>query len=184
MELYSAESIAALLAAFVNRPASMSGKTGTPFTRGGEQRSQRSRPQSLSVEQAPRVAENRPRPVSSTGKSRRVVSENASPPMEEEEELPDPIEDKKVIDKALQDRKMCFFQARGLNCPHQMKKRGCRYSHDSIIVPLGYYADSTVSALEAADEAAADMARVYGVEPTASSDTSSTIVDTPHHNSS
>lgn len=73
VELDKADAFSTLLAAFANRPASVPGRTGTPYTRGGEARSQTARPQSLPVEQAPHIAVNRSRPTSSSGKQRCVT---------------------------------------------------------------------------------------------------------------
>ena len=101
------------VAAFANVRASTPGAHGTPFVsrKGGRD----DRPYNRSREKA----DNR----------------------KEGEELPSPEAEDRVIIDALRQRRVCFFHARGSECPHKDAATGreCRFSHDEDVVPYGLY---------------------------------------------
>ena len=101
------------VAAFSNVRASTPGAHGTPFvSRKGDRND---RPYNRSREKA----DNR----------------------KEWEELPSPEAEDRVIIDALRQRRVCFFHARGSECPHKNAATGreCRFSHDEDVVPYGLY---------------------------------------------
>jgi len=66
---------------------------------------------------------------------------------EEWDELPSPDAEDKVIIDALRQRRVCFFHARGSDCPHKSTAGGgrCRFSHDEDVVPYGLYPRKTTA---------------------------------------
>ena len=81
-----------------------------------------------------------------------------------ESELPHPDNDQEVINQAIRRRNVCFYHARGDTCPHQ--QAGCRFSHDSTVIPFGYYPRNKIVALT--ELTRVEMEQAYGESTTPS----------------
>ena len=138
------------VAAFDNRAASKPGATGTPFQNKPQKRVRRSSGSGsdASLESSSRAP-----------KTRRTGSAAASP-LSDEEELPEPNDSPEVIFKAVKRRKVCFFYATGVKCPHNGGGRRCLFKHDDPIITYGYYATQQPPTREEVANLA--MLRAYG----------------------
>ena len=121
------------LAAYASRPVSLPGKGGTPFVPTAPRSSGGSRTK------APR-ATNTAFGRNQGGRersSREDGGRRRSGPTKEPLPLPAANASKQDIEVALKSRNICFFHARGLQCPFQ--ESGCRFSHDEDDLAFGFY---------------------------------------------
>lgn len=132
----------AQVAAFNNKAASTPGGTGTPF-----------RARATGSRKAP-----------SRSRLAQASENDATDTPEEEEELPEPSDNKELIYNAIRKRKVCFFHAKGAKCPFKKLPSGCKFSHDDRIIPFGMYRPpDIVYAMTPFASAETDMKRAYGV---------------------
>ena len=147
-----------LMGAFANVPASTPGRHGTPFI--AKKRARRNEPPQVKRPFARREGTPTPTPTPMA---------TASPEEKDKEgrlesELPHPDNDQEVINQAIRRRNVCFYHARGDTCPHQ--QAGCRFSHDSTVIPFGYYPRNKIAALS--ELTRVEMEQAYGEATTPS----------------
>lgn len=129
------------VAAFTNKLASIPGRNGTPF-----------------------ITKDTTRPDATRSRDTRGTRKSSSD--DEEEELPEPDDSQTVITRALRKRRVCFYHARGVSCPHQERTSNCRFSHDERVVPYGHYKlpekqEDTVFAISPVERVQLEMTRAY-----------------------
>ena len=140
-------------AAFSNVRASMPGADGTPFV------SRKGDGNDRSNKRSGDKADNRT----------------------EREELPSPDTEDMVIIDTLRKRRVCFFFARGSDCPYQSAARGgaCRFSNDEDVVPYGLYPRRNTPTqgpqLEPGMLTAMEMLSAYTVEESGASASASRV---------
>ena len=110
------------LAAYFTHPASLPGKGGTPFVRTSTS-SRRQGPK------PPQTTTSAPRRWQKAGNERRTTKDPLF--------LPPNTAAKEEIEEALRSRNICFFLARGQDCPFH--ETGCRFSHEEGDVAYGFY---------------------------------------------
>ena len=144
------------LAAYSTHPASLPGKGGTPFvpTSTPSRRQGPKPPQTTST----------PRRWQREGKERRATKDPLP--------LPPNTAAKEKIEEALRSRNICFFHARGQDCPFH--ETGCRFSHEEGDVAYGFYRNTVQrDAEQATNQTSYDMIVAYnlaGKGPPASAD--------------
>ena len=148
------------VAAFANVPASTPGKHGTPFIAKKKAR-RNEKEQSQVKKHFARRYETIPTSASTT-------TADTEEKHKEQPELPHPEGDPEAINKAIKDRRVCFYHARGVVCPHQ--QAGCRFSHDETLIPFGYYPSDRMAALSEMTEAEMEQAYGKGTAPSADFD--------------
>ena len=150
------------VADFANVPAPTPGKHGTFFIakktarRNEKEQSQVKKHFARRYETTPTSA---PTTTAGTEEKHKEQPEN---------ELPHPEGDPEAINKAIKDRRVCFYHARGDVCPHQ--QAGCRFSHDETLIPFGYYPRDRMAALSETTQAEMEQTYGKGTAPSAAFD--------------
>ena len=140
------------VAAFTNKSASTPGRNGTPFVSKDSAPERATRPAAIRRRDAPDRRENR-------GYCRTTSDD-------EQEELPEPDDNQEVIMRALRKRRVCFYHARDVVCPHHEGTSKCKFSHDDRVVPNGHYKlpekqSDTVFAITDVERVQLEMTRAY-----------------------
>ena len=145
-----------LMGAFANVPASTPGRHGTPFI--AKKRARRNEPPQVKRPFARREGTPTPTPIATASPEEKNKEGRL------ESEMPHPDNDQEVINQAIRRRNVCFYHARGDTCPHQ--QAGCRFSHDSTVIPFGYYPRNKIAALS--ELTRVEMEQAYGEATTPS----------------